>query len=70
MSLYNHGAKRTIKEEQAAVSCSPDAYQLGGVGLGFWLTGKLGRVWVDSWVGARHDTAANSKQNALYIDLR
>ena len=29
----------------AAVSCSPDAYQLGGVGFGFWLTGKLGSAW-------------------------
>ena len=26
----------------AAVSCSPDPYRLGGVGFGFWLTGKLG----------------------------
>ena len=56
MSLYNYGAKRTIKEEQAAVPCSPDAYQLGGVGLGFWLMGKLGRVWVDAYVGAWHNT--------------
>ena len=29
----------------AEVSCSPDAYRLGGVKLGFWLTGKLGRAW-------------------------
>ena len=29
----------------AAVSCSPDAYTLGGVGLGIWLTGKPGRAW-------------------------
>ena len=29
----------------AAVSCSPDAYRFGGVGFGFWLTGKLGRAW-------------------------
>ena len=36
----------------AAVSCSPDVYRLGGVGLGFWLTGKLGRAWVGSWHGA------------------
>ena len=29
----------------AAVSCSPDAYRLGGAGLGIWLTGKLDRAW-------------------------
>ena len=23
---------------------------LGGVGLVFWLTGKLGRAWVGAWV--------------------
>ena len=27
-------------------------YRFGGVGLGIWLTGKLGRAWVDAWVGA------------------
>ena len=31
-------------EDRAAVSCSPNAYRLGGVGFGFWLTGKLGRA--------------------------
>ena len=36
----------------AAVSCSPDEYRLGGAGLGFWLTGKLGSAWVSAWVGA------------------
>ena len=30
----------------AAVSCSPVGYRLGGVKMGFWLTGKLGRAWV------------------------
>ena len=34
----------------AAVSCSPDAFRLGGVGFGFWLTGKLGPAWVSAWV--------------------
>ena len=29
----------------AAVSCSSDTYRLGGVGLGCWLMGKLGRAW-------------------------
>ena len=29
----------------AAVSCSPDAYRLGGAELGIWLKGKLGRAW-------------------------
>ena len=35
----------------AAVSCSPVPYRLGGVGFGFWLTGKLGRAWVGAWHG-------------------
>ena len=26
--------------------------RLGGVKLGVWLTGKLGRAWVGAWVGA------------------
>ena len=39
-------------EVVAAVSCSPDAYTLGGVGLGSGSTGKLGRAWVGTWVGA------------------
>ena len=34
----------------AAVSCSPTWCRLGGAGLGFWLTGKLGRAWVGAWV--------------------
>ena len=34
----------------AAVSCSLSAYRLGGVKLGFWLTGRLGRAWVGAWV--------------------
>ena len=33
-----------------AVSCSPDVNRLGVVGLGCWLTGKLGRAWVSAWV--------------------
>ena len=33
----------------AAVSCNPDVYKLGGAGLRFWLTGKLGRAWVGAW---------------------
>ena len=36
----------------AAVSCSPIPYYPAGVGLGFWLTGKLGHAWVGAWVGA------------------
>ena len=40
--------------KSAAVSFSPDAYRLGGVKIGFWLTGKLGRAWVDAWCGAWH----------------
>ena len=31
----------------AAVSC---AYRLGGVGLGYGMTGKLGRTWVGAWL--------------------
>ena len=33
----------------AAVSCSPVGYRLGGVGFGFWLTGKLRLAWVGAW---------------------
>ena len=39
-------------ETKAAVSCSLTAYTLGGVGLGFWLTGKLGSASVVHGVGA------------------
>ena len=41
-------------KETAAVSCSPFPYVLGGVGLGGWLTGQLGRAWVVHGVGAWH----------------
>ena len=34
----------------AAVSCSSVRYSTGGVGFGFWLTGKLGRAWVGAWM--------------------
>ena len=34
----------------AAVKCSPSVYRLGGVVLGYFLTGKLGRAWVGAWV--------------------
>ena len=30
----------------AAVSCSATGHRLGGAGLGFWFTGKLGCAWV------------------------
>ena len=45
----------------AAVSCSPVGYRLGGVGFGFWLTGKLGRAWVGAWVvhGMVHGWGSN-----------
>ena len=36
----------------AAVSCSLNVSRLGGVKMGFWLTGKLGRAWVGTWHGA------------------
>ena len=39
-------------KQQQAVSCSPDAYMLGGVGLGYGMTGKLGCAWVGAWVSA------------------
>ena len=39
-------------KEVAAVSCSHDAYWLGGVGMRIWLMGKLGRACVGAWVGA------------------
>ena len=35
----------TTQDMQAAVSCSPVPYRLGGVGFGLWLMGKLGRAW-------------------------
>ena len=38
----------------AAVWCSDDMAMLGGVGFGFWLTGKLGRACVGAWRGAWH----------------
>ena len=31
-------------------SSSLNAYRFGGVGFGFWLTGKLGCAWVSAWV--------------------
>ena len=34
-----------LSQGRAAVSCSPVPYRFGGVGFGFWLTGKLGRAW-------------------------
>ena len=45
------GIEKT-REGTAAISCSPDVSRFGGAGLGFWLTGKLGRAWVGAWVGA------------------
>ena len=35
-----------------AVSCSPDVASSGGLKMGIWLTGKLGRAWVGAWPGA------------------
>ena len=37
-------------KDAAAVSCSANVAWLAGTGLGFWLTGKLGRAWVGAWV--------------------
>ena len=34
----------------AAVSCSPDGYRLGGVGLGSETRGKVGRAWYGAWL--------------------
>ena len=34
----------------AAVLCSSNMVSLAEAGLGFWLTGKLGRAWVGEWV--------------------
>ena len=31
------------------------AYTLGGVKMGIWLTGKLGRAWVVHGIGAWHE---------------
>ena len=36
----------------AAVSCVANGYMLGGVGLGFWVSGKLGSAWVGARGGA------------------
>ena len=45
--------------QQAAVSCSPVPYRLGGVGLWSGLTGKVGSAWFGTCTGMRlHDTAA------------
>ena len=41
-------------KRKAAVSCSPDAYRLGGVGLGSRMMGKLGRAWDGAWACACH----------------
>ena len=38
--------KHILLNNTAAVSCSPIGPGLGGVGLVFGLTGKLGRAWV------------------------
>ena len=35
-------------------------YQLGGVGLGYFLTGKLGRAWVGEWVHGGGDVLGDS----------
>ena len=43
----------TIEICIAAVFCVAGVYWSGGVGLGFWLTGKLGCAWVGAWVAAR-----------------
>ena len=32
-------------QHKAAVSCILNGYMSGGVGLWFWMTGKLGRAW-------------------------
>ena len=39
-----------MEQHPAAVQCGPVTPMLGGVGLVFWLTGKLGRAWVGAWV--------------------
>ena len=39
----------TLYNERAAVSFSLNAPRFGGVKFGFWLTGKLGCVWVGVW---------------------
>ena len=41
-------------DNSAAVSCSLNGAMLGGVGFGFWLTGKLGRAWYRCMCGAWH----------------
>ena len=54
-----HISDRSLQNTQfslqsiAAVSCSSDAYRLGGVKMVLGLTGKLGREWVGAWVHGR-----------------
>ena len=44
--MFHFNYINNIKTWTAAVSCVTSVYWLGGVGLGSWLTGKLGRAWV------------------------
>ena len=52
---YRHDLLKGRRVYTAAVSCSSVTARLGGVKMGIWLTGKLGRTWVGSWVGAWGD---------------
>ena len=36
--------------DEAMVAISSIMYSTARVGVGFWLTGKLGRAWVGAWV--------------------
>ena len=57
-----------IHQSSAAVSCSATGPVLGGVKMGDWLTGNLGRAWLVHGVGAWHNNN-NNKNNILYSML-
>ena len=44
--------------------CSPVIVRLGGAGLGYFLTGKLGCAWVIAWVGIIEYSKTPPTQNA------
>ena len=53
----------------AAVSCSSNAYRLGGVGFGSGTTGKLGHAWVVHGIGAWYQCMVLAGQEgACYLE--
>ena len=49
-TLFESQTTGRRENHSAVVSCSPNAYRLGGVKKGLGLTGKPGCAWVGAWV--------------------